>query len=65
MKLFSNIEQLPRTIPIFPLTGAVLFRTQLPLNIFEPRYVKMIDDALSSRKIVRYDSTRFTKSRNR
>ena len=45
----NSIEDLPKRIPIFPLTGAVLFPgTQLPLNIFEPRYVKMIDDALAS-----------------
>ena len=44
-----NIQDLSRKIPIFPLTGAVLFPgTQLPLNIFEPRYVQMIDDALAS-----------------
>jgi Uncharacterized protein, similar to the N-terminal domain of Lon protease len=44
-----NIQELSRKIPIFPLTGAVLFPgTQLPLNIFEPRYVQMIDDALAS-----------------
>lgn len=49
MKSLPDINHLPRTIPIFPLTGAVLFPgTQLPLNIFEPRYVKMIDDALSN-----------------
>ena len=45
----SNIEFLPKKIAIFPLTGAVLFPgTQLPLNIFEPRYVEMIDNALAS-----------------
>ena len=44
----TNILDLSRKIPIFPLTGAVLFpRTQLPLNIFEPRYVQMVDDALA------------------
>ena len=43
------MRDLPKKIPIFPLTGAVLFPgTQLPLNIFEPRYVQMIDDALAS-----------------
>ena len=43
------VQDLSRKIPIFPLTGAVLFPgTQLPLNIFEPRYVQMIDDALAS-----------------
>ena len=39
--------QLPNQIPIFPLSGVVLFpNTYLPLNIFEPRYLKMIDEAL-------------------
>ena len=47
MKHF-DISEFPKKIPIFPLTGAVLFPgTQLPLNIFEPRYVQMIDDALA------------------
>ncbi|MDC1375521.1 LON peptidase substrate-binding domain-containing protein [bacterium] len=40
---------LPKKIPIFPLEGVVMFpNTYLPLNIFEPRYLKMIDSALSS-----------------
>jgi uncharacterized protein len=40
---------LPEVIPIFPLEGALLLpRGQMPLNIFEPRYVTMIDDALRS-----------------
>ncbi len=38
---------LPPTIPVFPLPGALLLpRGQLPLNIFEPRYLEMIDDSL-------------------
>ena len=38
---------LPVTIPVFPLPGALLLpRGQMPLNIFEPRYLAMIDDAL-------------------
>ena len=49
MSNFSNIDMLPKKVAIFPLTGAVLFPgTQLPLNIFEPRYVQMIDNALAS-----------------
>ena len=49
MITINSTEDLPKRIAIFPLTGAVLFPgTQLPLNIFEPRYVKMIDDALAS-----------------
>ena len=46
---YKNTEEIGKKIPIFPLSGAVLFPdTQLPLNIFEPRYVQMVDDALSS-----------------
>ncbi|MBV9261553.1 MAG: LON peptidase substrate-binding domain-containing protein [Pseudolabrys sp.] len=38
---------MPSVIPVFPLPGALLLpRGQMPLNIFEPRYVAMIDDAL-------------------
>lgn len=38
---------LPETIPVFPLAGALLLpRGQMPLNIFEPRYLEMIDDCL-------------------
>ena len=40
---------LPRTVPIFPLPGALLLpRARLPLHIFEPRYLTMLDDALKS-----------------
>ncbi|MEL6363522.1 MAG: LON peptidase substrate-binding domain-containing protein [Pseudomonadota bacterium] len=44
---------LPETIPIFPLAGALLLpRGQLPLNIFEPRYLNMIDDALRGDRLI-------------
>jgi hypothetical protein len=47
---FSRLEDLPKTIPVFPLTGALLLPGgHLPLNIFEPRYLAMVDDALASR----------------
>jgi hypothetical protein len=43
----------PATIPLFPLPGALLLpRGQMPLNIFEPRYVAMIDDALKSHRLI-------------
>ncbi|MDC0032891.1 LON peptidase substrate-binding domain-containing protein [Pelagibacteraceae bacterium] len=46
---FVSLEDLPKKIAIFPLTGAVLFpKTQLPLNIFEPRYVQMLNAALAT-----------------
>lgn len=42
----SSIGELTATIPIFPLTGVLLLpRGLLPLNIFEPRYLEMVDDA--------------------
>jgi Lon protease-like protein len=42
--------ELPATIPVFPLPGALLLpRGQMPLNIFEPRYLAMIDDAMADR----------------
>jgi uncharacterized protein len=45
-----RLDDLPKTIPVFPLTGALLLpEGRLPLNIFEPRYLAMIDDALSAR----------------
>jgi uncharacterized protein len=38
---------LPKVLPVFPLPGALLLpRGQMPLNIFEPRYLAMVDDAL-------------------
>jgi len=38
---------LPAVIPVFPLPGALLLpRGQMPLNIFEPRYIALVDDAL-------------------
>ena len=44
---------LPQVIPVFPLNGAVLLaRGQLPLNIFEPRYLNMIDDAMAGDRMV-------------
>src|SRR5256885_11668469 len=42
--------ELPPIIPVFPLPGALLLpRGQMPLNIFEPRYLAMVDDALADR----------------
>jgi Lon protease-like protein len=47
--VYGRPGDLPDVIPVFPLAGALLLpRGQMPLNIFEPRYVAMIDDALRS-----------------
>jgi hypothetical protein len=44
-----KVANLPGTIPIFPLPGALLLpRSRLPLHIFEPRYLQMLDDALKT-----------------
>ena len=45
--IYRGSADLPEIIPVFPLSGALLLpRGQLPLNIFEPRYLAMIDDSL-------------------
>ncbi len=47
-KKFS-LADLPESIPIFPLPGALLLpRARLPLNIFEPRYLAMLEDTLKT-----------------
>ena len=44
---------LPNKIPIFPLSNFIIFpQTSVPLNIFEPRYIQMIDDAMRGNKII-------------
>lgn len=46
-------EDIPSAIPVFPLTGALLLPGgQLPLNIFEPRYLMMFDDALATNRVI-------------
>jgi Lon protease-like protein len=48
--VYRGPADLPETIPVFPLPGALLLpRGQMPLNIFESRYLAMIDDALADR----------------
>lgn len=49
MNFRFSLRDAPEVIPIFPLPGAILLpRARLPLNIFEPRYLAMLDDALKS-----------------
>ncbi|MCG8447019.1 MAG: LON peptidase substrate-binding domain-containing protein [Hyphomicrobiales bacterium] len=50
---YREPDDVPDVIPVFPLTGALLLpRGQLPLNIFEPRYLEMIDTALASDRLI-------------
>ncbi len=51
--VYRRPQDLPAEIPVFPLAGALLLpRSQLPLNIFEPRYLAMVDEALKATRIV-------------
>ena len=44
---------LPNSIPIFPLSNFIVFpKTSVPLNIFEPRYIEMINDSMKSDKLI-------------
>ena len=47
------IKDLPNTIPVFPLSNFIIFpKTAVPLNIFEPRYIEMINDSMKSNKLI-------------
>ncbi len=48
-----KIEDLPTTIPVFPLPNFIIFpNTTVPLNIFEPKYVRMINDSMKKNKMI-------------
>ena len=45
-------DQFPDHIPVFPLSGVIYFpKTNLPLNIFEKRYLDLVNDAIKKRQI--------------
>ena len=47
------LNNLPTKIPVFPLSNFIVFpETTVPLNIFEPRYLQMIDDSMSSNRLI-------------
>jgi hypothetical protein len=51
--VYNGPQDLPDVIPVFPLPGALLLpRAQMPLNVFEPRYLAMVDEALRTNRIV-------------
>ena len=62
----QTFDDLPEELPIFPLSGVLLLpRGQLPLNIFEPRYIAMVDEAIKSHRLIgmvqaRDDGTLYT-----
>lgn len=50
---YRSLEDLPDVAPVFPLSGVLLLpRTHLPLNIFEPRYLAMVDAALAGERLI-------------
>jgi uncharacterized protein len=50
---YRRPADLPARIPVFPLRGVILLpRTSLPLNIFEPRYLQMLDDVMSGTRVL-------------
>lgn len=50
---YLDIGELPKEMPVFPLAGCLLLpRSELPLNIFEPRYLAMVDTALAGSRLI-------------
>ena len=48
-----NLQDLPNKIAVFPLDNFIIFpKTSVPLNIFEPRYIDMINDSIKSNKLI-------------
>ena len=49
----KSSDKLPEKIPVFPLSNFIIFpKTTVPLNIFEPRYIEMIDDAMKENRMI-------------
>ena len=47
------MKEFPKIIPVFPLSNFIIFpKTSVPLNIFEPRYIEMVNDAMKSNKLI-------------
>jgi Lon protease-like protein len=60
-----NIEDLPKKIPVFPLSNFIIFpKTTVPLNIFEPRYIDMINDSMKSNKLIGMIQPKILKKQN-
>lgn len=52
-RTFASAADLPQTLPLFPVAGALLLpRRPIQLNVFEPRYLAMLDDALSGERLI-------------
>ena len=52
-RTFAGPAEMPATIPLFPLAGALLLpRRPIQLTVFEPRYLEMLDDALGGERLI-------------
>ena len=50
---YRTVADLPAQIPVFPLSGVILLpRANLPLNVFEPRYLDMVNDVLAGDRVI-------------
>jgi Lon protease-like protein len=66
MAPYKTAAELPQLIPVFPLDGALLLPGgELPLQIFEPRYLNMVDDAMSGDRVVGMIQTKAGGDRSR
>ena len=62
---YLKTGDLPETLAVFPLAGALLLPgSQLPLNVFEPRYLSMFDDALSGHRLIGIVQPSFSEQRD-
>ncbi len=59
------MKDLPKKIPVFPLSNFIIFpKTTVPLNIFEPRYIEMINDSMKSDKLIGMIQPKLSKNTN-
>ncbi len=60
-----KIDELPKEIPVFPLSNFILFpKTTVPLNIFEPRYIEMVNESLKTNKMIGMIQPKFSNYEN-
>ncbi len=59
------MKNLPKKIPIFPLSNFIIFpKTSVPLNIFEPRYIEMVDESMKTNKFIGMIQPKNPKNKN-
>ncbi len=60
------MKNLPKKIPVFPLSNFIIFpKTTVPLNIFEKRYIDMVNDSMKSNKLIGMIQPKITKDNNK